>query len=65
MRAFRGSDCIEGSGKDRRTALEQPAIEGESPVVETVSQLAGSRVPRDTWNLAGKREDHLLRLNTT
>ena len=24
-----------------------------------------SRVPRDTWNLVGSREDHLPRLNTT
>ena len=65
VRACWGYGLSYVSGSDRRMVLGKPAREGESPVVETGSQLAGSRVPRDTWNLAGMREDHLLRLNTT
>ena len=45
--------------------LGKPAKEGESPVAEIHRQRAGSKVPRDTWNLVGSREDHLPRLNTT
>ena len=45
--------------------LGKPAGEGESPVRENRVDMAGSRVPRDTWNLVGIGEDHLLRLNTT
>ena len=45
--------------------LGKPAGEGESPVAEIRRQQAESRVPRDTWNLVGSREDHLPRLNTT
>ena len=31
--------------------LGKPAREGESPVHEIRTGTAGSRVPRDTWNL--------------
>ena len=65
MRASRGSDCRKGSAKDRRTALGQPAREGESPVSEVCSSPAGSRVPRDTGNPVGRSGDHSVRLNTT
>ena len=65
MRASRGSDCIMGSAKDRRTVLGKPAREGESPVSEVLSSPAGSRVPRDTGNPVGMRGDHSVRLNTT
>ena len=50
---------------DSRTVLGKPARESESLVHEIEEDLAGSRVPRDTWNLAGIRGDHPLRLNTT
>ena len=43
---------------------ERPAREGESPVWERDHERAGSRVPRDTRNLAGRRGDHPPRLNT-
>ena len=65
MRAFRGSDCHQGSARDRRTVLEGPAAEGESPVSEVPSSQAGSRVPRDTGNPVGMSGDHSVRLNTT
>ncbi len=45
--------------------LGKPAREGESPVSEVKIQAAGSRVPRDTWNLVGMSGDHPVRLNTT
>ena len=51
--------------EDSRTVLGKPARESESLVHEIEEDLAGSRVPRDTWNLAGIRGDHPLRLNTT
>ena len=63
--------CIAGFGlhkgfsNDRRTALEQPAREGESPVSEVRADPAGSRVPRDTGNPVGTSGDHSVRLNTT
>ena len=41
------------------------AEEGKSPVDETESQLAGSRVPSDTRNPVGSRGDHPPSLNTT
>ena len=48
----------------RRTVLERPAREGESPVSEIGGSKAGSRVPRDTRNLVGTSGDHPVRLNT-
>ena len=63
--------CIAGFGlhkgfsNGRRTALEQPAREGESPVSEARADPAGSRVPRDTGNPVGTSGDHSVRLNTT
>ena len=48
----------------RGTVLEKQAKEGESPVVETRDQMAGSGVPQDTWNLVGTCGDHPVRLNT-
>ena len=44
--------------------MERPAIDGDSPVDVRDGALAGTRVPQDTWNPAGIREDHLPRLNT-
>ena len=60
-----GFGLQEGFSNDRRTALEQPAREGESPVSEVGADLAGSRVPRDTGNPVGMSGDHSVRLNTT
>ena len=54
-----------GFSNGRRTALEQPAREGESPVSEARADPAGSRVPRDTGNPVGTSGDHSVRLNTT
>ena len=65
VRAHRGYGLQYVSRLDRRMVLGKPATKGESPVAEIHRQRAGSRVPRDTWNLAGSREDHLPRLNTT
>ena len=65
MRAFRGYGLHLRFFEANRTVLGKPAREGESPVSERRVDMAGSRVPRDTWNLVGIREDHLLRLNTT
>ena len=48
-----------------RMVLGRPAVEGESPVSENDQRMAVSRVPRDTRNLVGISEDHLVRLNTT
>ena len=45
--------------------LEKPAADSESLVDETRRKQARSKVPRDTRNLVGIKEDHLLRLNTT
>ena len=50
--------------KVSRMVLGKPAREGESPVSENQKQAAGSGVPRDTWNLVGRKGDHPLRLNT-
>ena len=47
-----------------RIPMERGAKEGESPVSEGGSGRAGSRVPRDTWNLVGTSGDHPVRLNT-
>ena len=60
-----GFGLRKGSAADRRTALEQPAREGESPVSEVQGSPAGSRVPRDTGNPVGRSGDHSVRLNTT
>ena len=49
----------------RRTVLGKPVREGENPVSENERQPSVSRVPRDTWNLVGRKGDHPLRLNTT
>ncbi len=38
-----------------RMVLGKPAKEGESPVYESRRERAGSKVPRDTRNLAGSR----------
>ena len=55
----------EVTGNDSGMGVGKPAREGESPVHEIVTRTAGSRVPRDTWNLVGNQGDHPLRLNTT
>ena len=65
MRAFRGYGLHKVLFKDNGKVLGKPAKEGESPVHEIQEQLAVSKVPRDTWNLAGSRGDHPPRLNTT
>ena len=48
------------SGRD----LERSARGRKSRVREKVERRAGTRVPQDTRNPAGSREDHLPRLNT-
>ena len=48
----------------RRRALESASREGNRPVSERQSQLAGTRVPQDTRNPVGSRGDHPPRLNT-
>ena len=65
VRACWGYGLSYVSGSDRRMVLGKPATEGESPVAEIRRQQTASRVPRDTWNLVGSREDHLPRLITT
>ena len=65
MRAFRGYGLHKVLFEDNGKVLGKPAKEGESPVHEIREQLAVSKVPRDTWNLAGSRGDHPPRLNTT
>ena len=47
-----------------RRAMESAAKEGNSPVSEKGRQQAGTRVPQDTRNPVGSREDHLPSLNT-
>ena len=64
MRAFWGYGLHKVLLKDNGKVLGKPAIEGESPVSEIRQERAGSKVPRDTWNLAGSRGDHPPRLNT-
>ena len=59
-----GLRTVRSELEDRGTVLGKPAREGESPVTEIRRQRTGSRVPRDTGNLVGSREDHLPRLNT-
>ena len=66
----RGAEMFSGvwTGKvitdERECGRKAAAKEGESPVPrEVVMPVSG--VPRDTRNLVGKWEDHLLRLNTT
>ena len=65
MRAFRGYGLHLRFFEANRTVLGKPAREGESPVSERRVDMAGSRVPRDTWNLVGRCGDHPVRLNTT
>ena len=48
-----------------RTQLESWTVGGNSPVSKSYNEQFCTRVPRDTWNLVGSREDHLPRLNTT
>ena len=50
--------------KLRRRVLERTSKEGNRPVSEKLNQLAGTRVPQDTRNPVGSREDHLPSLNT-
>ena len=64
VRACWGYGLSYVSGSDRRMVLGKPAREGESPVSERQVDMAGSRVPRDTWNLVGISGDHPVRLNT-
>ena len=64
MRAFRGSDRIIDSAILMEWFWEKSAREGESPVHERRADMAGSRVPRDTWNLVGTSGDHPVSLNT-
>ena len=45
--------------------MESAAREGNSPVDETDRSEAGTRVPQDTRNPVGSREDHLPSLNTS
>ena len=59
-----GVRTVVSEPEGRRMVLGKPAIEGESPVTETVWQRTGSRVHRDTWNLDGMCGDHPVRLNT-
>ena len=49
---------------DSGRGLESPTREGNSPVGEIEKGIAGTRVPQDTRNPAGSREDHLPRLKT-
>ncbi len=42
-------------------ALERPSTERERRVSENQVSVAGSRVHRDTWNLDGRRGDHVSR----
>ena len=51
--------------KVSRRVLESTAIGGNSPVGENFSEVAGTRVPRDTRNPVGSWGDHPPRLNTT
>ena len=44
--------------------MESAAEEGNSPVDEKDKRTAGTRVPQDTRNPVGSREDHLPSLNT-
>ena len=48
----------------RMSGWKAETVEGNSPVSENHEGWLVSRVPRDTRNLVGSREDHLPRLNT-
>ena len=50
---------------DSRIVLESTSKQGNRPVGEIVQRPGVSGVRRDTRNLDGRQEDHLLRLNTT
>ena len=43
--------------------MESAPRGGKRPVSEGLSQTVGTRVPQDTRNPVGSREDHLPRLN--
>ena len=45
-------------------AMAYQEMQQACQVDEIVTRTAGSRVPRDTWNLVGSRGDHPPRLNT-
>ena len=62
---LRGYGSAKRKTEASRKVLGKPAIGGESPVCESRRKQADTRVPRDTWNLAGSRGDHPPRLNTT
>ena len=62
--ALRGCGPAFSRVDDSRRALENAAREGNSPVHEIVKPRAGTRVPQDTRNPVGSREDHLPSLNT-
>ena len=51
--------------KVSRIVLESTARAGNSPVGENWSEVAGTRVPRDTSNPVGSWGAHPPRLNTT
>ena len=57
MRACRGYGPATSETIRYQKGLGSPAREGESPVRESDSQRAGSKVPRDTRNLVGSRGD--------
>ena len=59
-----GVRTAQATPESNGTVLGKPAREGESPVHESQGRAAGSRVPRDTWNLVGRSGDHPVRLNT-
>ena len=63
--AFRGCGPAEAGAIASRIALESAVKECKSHVDESKKTAAGTRVPQDTRNPAGSREDHLPRLNTT
>src|SRR2546427_13070536 len=47
-----------GSTTPRRSGLERPATDGDSPVSLRVRPLAASRITRDTCNPAGNQVEH-------
>ena len=47
-----------------RTVLESTVRESNGLVSEKIRRQAGTRVPQDTRNPVGSREDHLPSLNT-
>ena len=62
--AFRGCGPATCTRDLSRRVLERTTKVGNSPVREKVRRLAGTRVPQDTRNPVGSREDHLPSLNT-